>query len=306
MRISPSHYFAAISMSAALFWFIPVRANAQAPQSQSTSAANPSTTSAQNSADAAPLMTDQQKALAAKSTPRLPDGHPDLNGIWYQPLLFLGSGEKAGDTLKYVLKPDDNSKRFAAAIKPAPPQYRPSYKPELVAKVQEYNQQQVKLDPGFFCKPPGVPRIGAPQKIVQTDKEVIFLYSDLAGNFWRIIPTDGRPHRTDADPSYFGDSVGHWDGDTLVVDANNFNDDTWLADNGLFHSDALHVIERLTRKGDTIDYEVTVDDPKVLTQPWIFQPKILTPIKEPLDEAPPCIEKDSPNMTDLEHHGNPR
>jgi hypothetical protein len=100
--------------------------------------------------------------------------------------------------------------------------------------------------------------------------------------------------------------VGHWDGDTLVVDVNNFNDDTWLADNGLFHSDALHVIERLTRNGDTIDYEVTVDDPKVLTQPWIFQPKILTPIKEPLDEAPPCIEKDSPNMTDLEHHGNPR
>jgi hypothetical protein len=301
--LARNHFALATALPAAAFLFlsfVPIRANAQTqqpPASAPNSGANPA---------AGPGLTDEQKTLAAKPTPRLADGHPDLNGIWYQPLLFLGSGEKQGDTLKYVLRPDDNTKRFAAAVKGPPAQYRPSYKPELLAKVQEYNEQQVKLDPGFFCKPPGVPRIGAPQKIVQTPKEVIFLYSDLAGNFWRIIPTDGRPHRTDADPSYFGDSVGHWEGDTLVVDADNFNDDTWLADNGLFHSDALHVIERLTRRGDTIDYEVTVEDPKVLTQPWIFQPHILTPIKEPLDEAPPCVEKDSPNMTDLAHHGNPR
>jgi len=252
-----------------------------------------------SSGDAQP---DIQK-LAAKKTPRMRDGHPNLNGIWYRPLLFLGAAEQDGNTLKAVNRPEP---AFAAAIAPLPPMYSPSYKPELVAKVKEYNEQQVKLDPGFFCKPPGVPRIGPPHQIVQIPGQVVFLYSDLAGNFWRIIPTDGRPHRTDADPSYFGDAIGHWEGDTLVVDTNNFNDDTWLGDNGLFHSDALHVIERFTRKGDTIDYEVTVDDPKVLTQPWTMKPRTLTPLTDPLDEAPPCEEKDAPNMVNLSHHPNPR
>ena len=241
--------------------------------------------------------------LAAKKTPRLSDGHPNLNGIWYRPLLFLGAAEQDGNTLKAVNRPEP---AFAAAIAPLPPMYSPSYKPELQTKVKEYDEQQVKLDPGFFCKPPGVPRIGPPHQIVQIPGQVVFLYSDLAGNFWRIIPTDGRPHRTDADPSYFGDAIGHWEGDTLVVDTNNFNDDTWLGDNGLFHSDALHVIERLTRKGETIDYEVTVEDPKVLTQPWTMKPRTLTPLTDPLDEAPPCIEKDAPNMVNLSHHPNPR
>jgi hypothetical protein len=119
---------------------------------------------------------------------------------------------------------------------------------DLLAKIKEYSEQQVKLDPGLFLQSPGVPHFGLPHQIVPIPGQVVFLYSDLAGNFWRIIPTDGRPHRTDADASYFGDAVGHWEGDTLVVDTNNFNDDTWLGDSGLLHSDALHVVERLTRK----------------------------------------------------------
>jgi hypothetical protein len=314
VTVAPVTVAFAAALATAFFSLFPMRALAQQQSSPpsasaaqsgaapagSSSASPPAVTS---SATTPPAMTDEQKALAAKPTPRLANGHPDLNGIWYQPLLFLGAGEKQGDTLKYVPKANP---AFVAAIKAPPPQYAPSYKPELLAKVQEYNTQQVKLDPGFFCKPPGVPRIGPPQKIIQTPTEVVFLYSDLAGNFWRIVPTDGRPHRTDADTSYFGDSVGRWEGDTLVVDVNNFNDDTWLGDNGLFHSDALHVTERLTRKGDTIFYEAIVDDSKVFTKPWTMKPHILTPIKEPLDEAPPCVEQDSPNMTDLEHHGNPR
>jgi hypothetical protein len=247
--------------------------------------------------------TEAKKPEAAKPTPRMADGHPDLNGIWYRPLLFLGVGEKEGNTLTYVPRP---APEFVAAVKPPPAMYAPSYKPELLAKVKEYDEKQVKLDPGFFCKPPGVPRIGPPQKIAQAHNEVVFLYSDLAGNFWRVIPTDGRPHRTDADSTYLGDSVGRWDGDTLVIDSNNFNDDTWLADNGLFHSDALHVIERLTRQGDTILYEVTVDDPKVFTKPWTQKPHTLTLTNEPMDEAPPCFERDAPNLVNLQHHGNPR
>jgi hypothetical protein len=286
MKLSTIGSISFAALAAAVFCVLPTRAIAQAspPAAPGTKAA-------------------EQKELMAKPTPRLPDHHPDLNGIWYQPLFFLGAGEKQGNTLRYVLKPDPT---FLEAVKGPPPEYRPSYKPELLAKVAENDKEQVKRDPAFYCRPPGVPRIGPPQKIVQTASEVIFLYSDTSGNFWRIIPTDGRPHRTDAESSYLGDSVGRWDGDTLAVDANNFNDDSWLADNGWFHSEALHVVERLTRKGDTIKYEVTVEDPKVLTKPWTMQPRVLTLIKEPLDEAPPCVEKDSANMMGLEHHGNPR
>lgn len=298
---------AALVLAAAMALPTWTQAQQQAPATQQSAQGAPS---ARPQTPAPPSQggpeTAETKALAAKPTPRLKDGHPDLNGIWYRPLLFLGSAEQDGSTLKLVNKPDADFAAFAAGIRPKPPEYSPSYKPELLAKVAEYNEQQVKLDPGFFCKPPGVPRIGPPHQIVATPGLVVFLYSDLAGNFWRIIPTDGRPHRTDADQTYLGDAVGRWEGDTLVVDTNNFNDDTWLADNGLFHSDALHVIERLTRKGDTIRYEVTVDDPKVFTKPWTMQPRTLTPLKEPLDEAPPCVEKDSANMTDLSHHPNPR
>jgi hypothetical protein len=291
MKNPASGYVTMAIFAAAFLCLVPAPAAAQGPASSQAPATAPG----------AP--TPEQKELMAKPTPRLANGHPDMNGIWYQPLFFLGGSEKEGNTTKYVLKPDP---AFAAAVKGPPPQYMPPYKPELEAKVAEYNKEQVKLDPAFYCKPPGVPRIGPPQKIVETPNEVIFLYSDTSGNYWRIIPTDGRPHRTDADETYLGDSVGHWDGDTLVVDVNNFNNDSWLADNGWFHSTALHVIERLTRQGDTIRYAVTVEDPNVFTKPWVMEPRILTPIKEQLDEAPPCVEEDASNMVGLQHHGNPR
>ena len=91
-----------------------------------------------------------------------------------------------------------------------------------------------------------------PHKIVHGAGEIAIVYSDVTGNFWRIVPTDGRSHNEDFDPSYFGDSVGHWDGDTLVIDVTNFNADTWLSDLGTFHSKALHVTERLRREGDSL------------------------------------------------------
>ena len=78
--------------------------------------------------------------------------------------------------------------------------------------------------------------------------------------------TDGRSV-TDVDPSYFGDSVGHWEGDTLVVDVTHLNDETWLANGGYFHTDALHVVERYTRQGNTLRYEATAEDPNVMTKP---------------------------------------
>jgi hypothetical protein len=90
------------------------------------------------------------------------------------------------------------------------------------------------------------------------------------------------------------------------VDAVNFTEDSWIGDNGLFHSKAMHVIERLRREGDVLHYQATVEDPQVFTKPWALDPRTLVVSKEPLQEAPPCIEKDRPHLTNLDHHGNPR
>jgi hypothetical protein len=95
-------------------------------------------------------------------------------------------------------------------------------------------------------------------------------------------------HRTDIDTSYMGDSVAKWDGGTLVVDVNNLNDDTWLGPDGSFHSEAMHVVERLTKNGDTLNYQVTVEDPNVFTRPWVMNPRTLRLCTgEPRAQLPP-------------------
>jgi hypothetical protein len=90
-----------------------------------------------------------------------------------------------------------------------------------------------------------------------------------------MIPLNAK-HPDDLLAGYMGDSVGHWEGDTLVVDVIGFNDKTWLAGTGTFHSEALHVTERYTRVDrDRIDYEVTMDDPKVFTKPWTLRSTLM-------------------------------
>ena len=121
----------------------------------------------------------------------------------------------------------------------------PAYKPEFQAKVKDLIDHESRTDPVFYCGKPGVPRIGPPRKIVQLPNEMIFLYEDMSGDTYRVIPTDGRPHRADANPGAYGDSIAHWEGDTLVVDVTNFDDNTWFGEGGYFHTDAMHVTERL-------------------------------------------------------------
>jgi len=127
----------------------------------------------------------------------------------------------------------------------------------------------------------------------------VFLYSTNVGEFFRVIPTDGRAHHTDLDPSYLGDSVGHWDSDTLVVDVIGLNDLTWLeAEKGYFHSEALHVTERFTRQGNLLHYSATIEDPNVLTKPWTMKPKTVQ-VGEPdetLPQVDPCHDMDEPHM----------
>jgi hypothetical protein len=120
------------------------------------------------------------------------------------------------------------------------------------------------------CFPPGVPRIYLhpfPMEIIQTPGRVIMFFE--FNHFVRQIFTDGRPHNTDLGPTWMGDSIGKWEGDTLVVDTIGFNDKTWIDRAGHPHSEALHVVERIRRAGqDTLETDLTIDDPKAYTKPW--------------------------------------
>ena len=102
--------------------------------------------------------------------------------------------------------------------------------------------------------------------IIQKPDYVVFLHERMS---WRMVPLDGRAHLPDSIRLWQGDSVGHWEGDTLVVDTANFNGKTWLDENGEVVSYAEHVVERFTPAGpDTVNYEATITDPAVYTRPW--------------------------------------
>jgi hypothetical protein len=236
----------------------------------------------------------------AADVPRLADGHPDLNGTWDN-----GSGI---DFLNPQTAADGSIcvSGCAPLKRSGQPPDRPKYKPEHLEKVKDLNKRQVQMDPVLRCRSPGLPRIGPPDKIVQTPGQVVFLYDDVSGAFFRIIPTDGRPHRTDVEETYLGDSVGHWEGDTLAVEAQGFNEDFWLTDDGAFHTTALRVTERLRRVGDTIEYQATADDPTVLAEPWKLRPRVLKLTDQELVEPAPCVDRDLSHVVDGTHHDNPR
>jgi hypothetical protein len=149
------------------------------------------------------------------------------------------------------------------------------------------------------CLAPGVPRTTTmglfPMQIVQTPQNVVMLFEVF--HVFRVIPI-GAKHPEDLESSFMGDSVGHWEGDTLVVDAIGFNDKTWLAGTGTFHSDKLHVVEKFTRMDEnTIVYEVTMEDPAVLTKPWTQRSTIMLRSGTRLREYE-CVE----NNTDLQRY----
>jgi hypothetical protein len=153
-----------------------------------------------------------------------------------------------------------------------PPPGPAPYQPWAAGKVKELASDDRK-DPNVQCKMAGTPRITGipvPFEIAQTAKKTYILYE--SNHIYRIIPTDGRPHIPANIKLFQGDSVGHWEGDTLVVDTTNLNDRTWYDTVGNFHSDAEHVVERFTPVDTTtIKYEATVEDPKVMTKPFKMQ-----------------------------------
>jgi len=238
---------------------------------------------------------------------KVSDHHPDLSGVWTFAIDLppVALKEKQPDG-KIVIKKIDDSARLPAKV-PIPGALpftaEPSYKSEFQAKVKYLIDNESKTDQVFYCGRPGIPRIGPPRKIVQLPNEMIFLYEDISGDPYRIVPTDGRAHRADGNPSYYGDSVAHWDGNTLVVDVTNFVEDTWFGENGYFHTTAMHVTERLWRQGDNLVYQATVEDPNVLTAPWTMAPRLVKPSTEPLEESPRCVETDANLLLNSDHHG---
>jgi hypothetical protein len=177
------------------------------------------------------------------------------------------------------------------------------YKPEFWDKVQDLDVNGNFKDPDIKCYPDGLPRIGAPSKIVQTANEIIFLYQ--SHNTFRVIPTDGRDHDPirSQDLTYYGDSVGKWEGDTLVIDSVGFTDESWLAWPGYFHTNNMRVVETLRREGNTLTWQATVHDPAVLMQPWTVNPvrRTLNPNpKALLTEDLPCEDRDSEHLSSRE------
>jgi len=161
-------------------------------------------------------------------------------------------------------------------------------------------------DPSTNCMPHGLPRLMiAPYgvQIVQT-KGLITLMHAVNHNVRYIHMDQKMPAKVPV--TFNGYSVGHWEGDTLVVETKNFNDQTWLTDNGAFHTDALRVVERLRRTADTLEWTATAYDPGVLTEPYTPAKRMAKLTDLEIVESPPCIDRSLANMVDGSHHTNPR
>jgi len=238
--------------------------------------------------------------LAAQNyrPPRLPDGKPDLNGIWQalneanfdleahtaRPAMALRKGPFGPVPAAPVLP--------LGAVGAVPPGVGVveggtiPYKPEALATRQKNQDDWLNLDPEIKCYLPGVPRatyMPYPFQIVQSTTAMNILY-EYDGAVRNIFMKDPGPAPAD---SWMGWSVAHWDGDTLVVDVTGMNEKTWFDRSGNFHSDKLHVIERYTRTSpEVISYEATIEDPDVFTRPW----KISMPLYRRLEKNGKLLE----------------
>jgi len=182
--------------------------------------------------------------------PRTPDGKPDLSGLWQQP-----------NGVKYTVN-------LAADLKPGDVVMTPS----AAALYKERQDNLSKDDPVGHCNLAGVPQMNAvpyPYKIIQRSDMVAILYEAL--QTFRQIFTDGRELPKDPNPAWMGYSIGHWDGDTLVVETVGQNDITWLDEGGIPHSTDMKVTERIRRPDyGHLEIEHTIEDPKTFSKPWKF------------------------------------
>ena len=237
----------------------------------------------------APLAGQQTPAYRA---PRGADGHPDLNGIWQ------ALNEANYDVEMHMARPALQTRPGPYGPVPAPSvlalgavaavppgvgvvEGELPYKPDALAQRNKNRESWTTLDPEVKCYLPGVPRatyMPHPFQIFQSTKAIFFAYQ-YAGAVRNIYLKDPGPAPGD---SWMGQSVGKWEGDTLVIDVTGFNDQTWFDRSGNYHTEKLHVVERYTRTAaDVITYEATIDDPSVFTRPW----KMSMPLYRRLDKG---------------------
>lgn len=194
----------------------------------------------------------------AYSAPRLADGHPDLNGIWEVQGKVDANIEAKLRGKNIIVDPEDG---------------KIPYKPEALAQRKANAEKHATEDPLTKCWMPGVPRlmyIPYPYQIVESANQPVIPILSQYVHVIRNIQMQGE--HLDGLENWLGDSRGHWDGDTLVVDATNFNDQTWYDAAGNYHSGDLHVVERFTRTApNTIAYQATMTDPKVLAKPFTIR-----------------------------------
>jgi hypothetical protein len=214
-------------------------------------------------------LTAESATSAKKETPRVfdgtPDGKPDLSGVY-------------------------NTAPRGGADSP----------PELKPGAEKFKVVRGPKDAGLYadCMPTGVPQtyfVPYQWQIVQSRDKVVILHEYL--HLFRVIPIDGSPHPVDPDPTWMGDSIGHWEGDTLVVDTIAFNDKTELP-GGFRHTEALHVVERFRRVDfDHLQWDVTIEDPNVFTKPWTMSRAF--PLRGDLEKVDEYVCENNRDYKDL-------
>jgi hypothetical protein len=198
------------------------------------------------------------------SPPHLSDGTPDFRGIWQARSLAYINIEGPG--------PAGGAQRSTRSAVVDPPDGKIPYLPDALKQRDANFKNRVTADPAANCYQAGVPRavlLPTPFQIVQSVGNFAIVYTD--NHAYRIVDPQSVPHDDGID-FFMGDSRGHWEGDTLVVDVIDLGDQTWLDKAGNFHSDQLHVVERYTMlNANTISYEARLEDPKTYTKPWTIR-----------------------------------
>ena len=198
------------------------------------------------------------QTAGATAIPRTRAGKPDLSGVW-----------QVMNTAAWDIQ-DHSAQKGAPAGQGVVEGNDIPYQPAALAKKKENYEKRATADPETKCYLPGVPRMTYmpfPFQMIQMPDQITVLYEYVHAT--RYIYTNGTQHPRGHIDWWMGDSRARWEGDTLVVDLIHFNDQTWFDRAGNFHSDALHVVERyLLVDRDHINYEVTIEDPKVFTRPW--------------------------------------
>jgi hypothetical protein len=222
--------------------------------------------------------------------PRLPDGTPDLQGAWLQ--RTIGNSMSMFSIERTPGHPKTQIPATAGVIVD-PPDGQIPYQPWARQKQVDLGENHMIEESDAHCFMGGLPHsMYTPfgMRILQPPGFVVMTWEFM--HSYRIIPLDGRPHVAPGIHLWEGDSRGKWDGDTLVIDVTNQVGRTWLDQSANFHSDAIHVVERITPiDSNNLRYEATIEDPKVYTRPWTIQfffSRILDPKFEHLEFA--CIE----------------